>query len=45
MSVGAATENTRASAASVKTLANDLAAAAGMIRTQVDQFFRKLRAA
>lgn len=45
VSVGAATENTRASAASVKTLANDLAAAAGMIRTQVDQFFRKLRAA
>jgi methyl-accepting chemotaxis protein len=45
VSVGQATENTRASAASVKTLANDLAAAAGNIRAQVDQFFRKLRAA
>ena len=43
--VGEATENTRASATSVKTLANDLAAAAGQIRAQVDQFFRKLRAA
>jgi len=43
--VGEATENTRASAAAVKTLADDLAAAAGEIRAQVDQFFRKLRAA
>jgi len=43
--VGEATENTRASATSVKTLANDLAAAAGQIRAQVDQFFRMLRAA
>jgi len=43
--VGEATENTRASATSVKVLADDLAAAAGQIRTQVDQFFRKLRAA
>jgi len=43
--VGEATENTRASATSVKTLADDLAAAAGQIRTQVDQFFNKLRAA
>jgi methyl-accepting chemotaxis protein len=43
--VGEATENTRTSAASVKTVANDLAAAAGKIRAQVDQFFRKLRAA
>jgi methyl-accepting chemotaxis protein len=43
--VGEATENTRASATSVKTLADDLAAAAGQIRAQVDQFFRKLRAA
>jgi len=43
--VGEATENTRSSATSVKTLANDLAAAAGQIRAQVDQFFRKLRAA
>ena len=42
--VGEATENTRASATSVKTLANDLAAA-GQIRAQVDQFFRMLRAA
>jgi methyl-accepting chemotaxis protein len=43
--VGEATENTRASASSVKTVANDLAAAAGKIRSQVDQFFRKLRTA
>ena len=43
--VGEATENTRASATSVKSLADDLAAAAGQIRAQVDQFFRKLRAA
>jgi methyl-accepting chemotaxis protein len=43
--VGEATENTRASATSVKTLADDLAAAAGEIRAQVDQFFRRLRAA
>jgi methyl-accepting chemotaxis protein len=43
--VGEATENTRASATSVTTLANDLAAAAGKIRAQVDQFFGKLRAA
>jgi methyl-accepting chemotaxis protein len=43
--VGEATENTRASATSVKTLADDLAAAAGQIRAQVDQFFRKLHAA
>jgi methyl-accepting chemotaxis protein len=43
--VGEATENTRASATSVKTLADDLAAAAGQIRAQVDQFFNKLRAA
>jgi methyl-accepting chemotaxis protein len=43
--VGEATENTRTSAASVKTLAHDLAAATGNIRAQVDQFFKKLRAA
>jgi methyl-accepting chemotaxis protein len=43
--VGEATENTRMSAASVKTLANDLAAVAGKIRTQVDHFFQTLRAA
>jgi methyl-accepting chemotaxis protein len=43
--VGDATENTRISAASVKTLADDLAATAGKIRTQVDQFFQNLRAA
>jgi len=45
VSVGEATENTRASATAVETLANDLAAAAGKIRDQVDQFFGKLRAA
>jgi methyl-accepting chemotaxis protein len=43
--VGEATENTRASATSVKSLADDLAAAAGQIRAQVDQFFHKLHAA
>jgi methyl-accepting chemotaxis protein len=43
--VGEATENTRISAASVKALADDLAAAAGKIRVQVDQFFQNLRAA
>jgi methyl-accepting chemotaxis protein len=43
--VGEATENTRISAASVKTLADDLAAVAGKIRIQVDQFFENLRAA
>ena len=43
--VGEATENTRASAKSVKTLADDLAASADNIRSQVDQFFSKLRAA
>ena len=43
--VGEATENTRISAAAVKTLANDLAVVSGKIRTQVDQFFRSLRAA
>jgi methyl-accepting chemotaxis protein len=43
--VGEATENTRASATSVKSLADDLAAAAGQIRAQVDQFFSKLRVA
>jgi methyl-accepting chemotaxis protein len=43
--VGEATENTRISAASVKTLADDLAATAGKIRAQVDQFFQNLRAA
>jgi methyl-accepting chemotaxis protein len=45
VSLGEATENTRSSAESVKTLADDLAAAAGQIRAQVDQFFAKLRAA
>jgi methyl-accepting chemotaxis protein len=43
--VGEATENTRVSAASVKELADELAAAAGNIRAQVDQFFSRLRAA
>jgi methyl-accepting chemotaxis protein len=42
---GEATENTRTSAASVKTLADNLAAATGNIRAQVDGFFKKLRAA
>jgi methyl-accepting chemotaxis protein len=45
VSLGEATENTRSSAESVKALAGDLAAAAGQIRAQVDQFFAKLRAA
>jgi methyl-accepting chemotaxis protein len=43
--VGEATENTRASAKSVKILADELAAAAQKIRSQVDQFFHRLRAA
>jgi methyl-accepting chemotaxis protein len=43
--VGEATQDTRASATSVKTLADDLANAAGKIRAQVDQFFSKLHAA
>jgi len=43
--VGEATENTRASAKSVKILADDLAASAAKIRSKVDQFFSKLRAA
>jgi len=43
--VGEATENTRASANSVKILADDLATSAAKIRGQVDQFFRRLRAA
>ena len=43
--VSKATENTRASAKSVKLLADDLAISAAKIRSQVDQFFRKLRTA
>jgi methyl-accepting chemotaxis protein len=43
--VGEATENTRASAKSVKILADDLAASAAKIRSKVDQFFGNLRAA
>ncbi len=43
--VGEATENTRASAKLVKILADDLAASAAKIRSKVDQFFSKLRAA
>ena len=43
--VGEATENTRANAKSVKILADDLATSAAKIRSQVDQFFCKLRAA
>jgi methyl-accepting chemotaxis protein len=43
--LGEATQNTRSSAASVKALADDLAATAANIRAQVDQFFGKLNAA
>jgi methyl-accepting chemotaxis protein len=43
--VGEATENTRSSAKSVKMLADNLATSAAKIRSQVDQFFCKLRAA
>ena len=43
--VGEATENTRASANSVKILADNLATSAAKIRGQVDQFFHRLRTA
>jgi methyl-accepting chemotaxis protein len=43
--VGEATGNTRVSASSVRTLADDLACAAGKIRGQVNQFFGRLNAA
>ncbi len=42
--VGAATDATRASAAAVKTVADDLGQVAGRIRAQVDQFFERLSA-
>jgi len=43
--VGEATAETRDSAMSVKTVADDLGAVAGRIRGQVDRFFAKLHAA
>jgi len=42
--VGAATEDTRASAVAVKAVADDLGGVAGRIRSQVDQFFGRLSA-
>jgi methyl-accepting chemotaxis protein len=42
--VGSATEDTRASAAAVKVVADDLGHVAGRIRGQVDQFFERLSA-
>ncbi len=42
--VGAATGDTRASAAAVKGVADELGQVAGRIRSQVDQFFERLRA-
>jgi methyl-accepting chemotaxis protein len=43
--VGEATAATRASAMTVKTVADDLGAVAGRVRAQVDAFFAKLHAA
>jgi methyl-accepting chemotaxis protein len=43
--VGEATDNTRTSATAVKSVADDLGAVAGRIRSQIDQFFQRLRAA
>ena len=43
--VGDATENTRASVTTVKSVADELGAVAGRIRGQVDAFFDRLRAA
>jgi methyl-accepting chemotaxis protein len=43
--VGEATDATRASAAAVKSVAGDLGTVAARIRSQVQQFFQKLRAA
>jgi len=43
--VGEATDATRASASTVKSVAGDLGTVATRIRAQVDQFFQKLRAA
>jgi methyl-accepting chemotaxis protein len=42
--VGAATEGTRASASSVKAVADDLSSVAGCIRDQLDSFFARLSA-
>ena len=42
--MGAATHDTRSSAAAVKMVADDLSSVAGRIRTQVDQFFDRLSA-
>jgi methyl-accepting chemotaxis protein len=42
--LGSATEDTRASAGSVKVIADDLGQVAGRIRGQVDQFFERLSA-
>ena len=42
--VGAATEGTRASASSVKAVADDLGSVAGCIRDQLDSFFARLSA-
>jgi methyl-accepting chemotaxis protein len=43
--VGDATENTRASVITVKSVADELGAVAGRIRGQVDAFFERLKAA
>jgi methyl-accepting chemotaxis protein len=43
--LGEATENTRTSVVTVKTVADELGAVAGRIRGQIDQFFQRLRAA
>jgi len=43
--VGEATENTRASVSTVKSVADELGGVAGRIRSQVDAFFERLRAA
>lgn len=42
--MGAATQDTRSSAAAVKAVADDLGGAASRIRAQVDQFFERLSA-
>jgi methyl-accepting chemotaxis protein len=43
--VGDATHNTRSSVATVKSVADELGGVAGRIRSQVDDFFQRLRAA
>ena len=42
--MGAATRDTRSSAATVKAVADDLGSVASRIRGQVDQFFERLSA-